>query len=158
MKIYQASLPFDSNDSPMFRVPKYAVGGAVAFRNAYNSGSTISLDWIEDGGGLREGDAVRFPLLALCVRKNVAEKIADLTPRGEWMDVEIGGVPSYVVLKPVNYENEMETRDHVFLMFRKHKKLLVSDMFRKRWIELGFTGLDFVECDDLPDECFVRPG
>lgn len=62
----------------------------------------------------------------------------------------------FALLRHNNHGLNDSKIEHVFMMFSKHKKLLVTQLFKDEWESRGLTGAKFTKVDEMDDCRFIE--
>lgn len=134
---------------------KYALSneGIISKKN----GDSIQCKWGIDSSDKPLGDKVMFPAYGLAVTSSLIQTLRKFAPHNTINKLVIDGKDSdFVLLQPKNYDVNATQLEHIFMMFSKHKGLLVTQYFKDEWERLNLTGAEFVKVDVMDDDWFIK--
>lgn len=158
MKIYSIDSPL-SGDNILFKEVFYLDSKASNSNDGIEkgkSGQVIKIKWGVDLFDKPVGDYISFPIYGLASKVETINSFKKFAPLNIINPLEIDGrsdVFSY--LRPVNYQINDSNIEHVFLMFSKYKKLLITQLFKDEWESRGLTGAEFVFVTEMDDSRFI---
>jgi len=113
------------------------------------------MKWGVDSDSKSIGDFILFPMFGLASTTANIKYLNRFSTDSKLVPLNVAGETGcHSFLSPVYYSTEAGNLDHMFLMFRMYKKMLVTEKFKNAWEGLELTGAVFTEVAEFDDDRF----
>jgi hypothetical protein len=120
-------------------------------------GEPLNMVWASDSEGKNVSDFIMFPGAGLASQLNLLLQLKKYAPRSQINSILIDSDPSpYGLLQVANYDRSDMQLPHIFMMFKQHKAMLVTELLKNEWDRRGLTGAAFVEVAEMDDDRFIK--
>lgn len=118
-------------------------------------GEPLSMVWASDASAKGISDFIMFPGAGLASTIVLLNQLKKFTPFNQINSILLDGNASpYGLLQITNHQLGDKGLPHIFMMFRQHKAMLVTELVKDEWQRLKLTGADFYEVAEMTDDDF----
>ena len=149
------------NDDPIFKIMYYfdskwsMSDEGLASRKKGDSIKAIWGDYCFEAP-LPLGDKIMFHGSNIASKAKTIRSLKKFAPNNIVNPIVIDGRDDeYALLQPKNHGIDDSGLEHVFMMFSKYKRLLVTQAFKDEWESRGLTGAEFTFVTEMDNSRFI---